>query len=476
MKAQFSKIYQFKVVLLRVEPPVWRRIQVPASYTFWDLHVAIQDAMGWWDYHLHEFEILNPTTGDRDRIGIPSDEYAPELQWLAGWEIPISSYFSLQNPEAIYTYDFGDDWHHSVALEDVLPRDPDAEYPRCLAGERACPPEDCGGVYGYADFLEAFQDPQHEEHDRMLEWVGGSFDPEHFDPDEVAFDDPDKRWRIAFGRQEAPVTDAEQVLEADRGMAQRFVEWMRQDTGDHAAQAEKLALRRDMVAMLTYVRDHRVTGTQSTGNFPLKVVRAVTAQFVDPPVLDETIGDRTYRLRSEYDVWPLYFLHTLADVGGLLEGGAGRRWRLTTSGEKYLATHPLIQVWIPLAVWWKRVNWMIAYPVAGLGESLPPHLEVITLDHLLALPVDTRISFESFADKLIEETGLTWTSQDTTYHRQFLHGAIRRMVFSVMADFGVVKLEHQDKPLGKGTILELAAFEITPFGRGLLASLVASPG
>ena len=310
----------------------------------------------------------------------------------------------------------------------------------------------------------------------MLEWVGGSFDPEHFDLNEVAFDDPDKRWRIAFGRQEAVITDAEQVLEADRGMAHRFVEWMRQDTGDHAAQAEKLPLRRDMVAMLTYVRDHRVTGTQSTGNFPLKVVRAVTAKFVDPPVLDETIGDRTYRLRSEYDVWPLYFLHVLAEVGGLLEGGPGRRWRLTPSGEGFLAAPALVQVWIPLAVWWKRVNWMIAYPVAGLGESLPPHLEIITLDHLLALPADTRISFESFADRLIEETGLTWTSQDMTYHRMFLHGAIRRMVFRVMADFGVVKLEHQDKPLGKGTITELVAFQITAFGKGLLASLGETPG
>lgn len=471
MKDRFSKIYQFKVVLIGVDPPVWRRIQVPASYTFWDLHVAIQDAMGWWDYHLHEFEILNPATGDRDRIGIPSDEYSPELQWLAGWEIPISAYFSPQNPDALYTYDFGDDWHHSVTLEDVLPRDPDVEYPCCLAGERACPPEDCGGVYGYADFLEAIRNPRHEEHDRMLEWVGFSFDADHFDPEEVAFDDPDQRWRIAFGGQEAVITDAEQVLEAERGMAHRFVEWMQQDSGDHAAQAEALPLRRDMVTMLTYVRDHRVTGTQSTGSFPLKVVREVTAQFVDPPTLDETIGDHVYRLRSEYDVWPLYFLHTLADVGGLLEGGPGRRWRLTPSGEKYLAAHLLIQVWALLAVWWKQVNWLIAYPFEGMGESLPPHFRRITLDHLLSLPVDTRIPFGPFADRLIGDTGLKWASRDTTYHRMSLHGAIQRMVIHILAAFGVVEREYQDKPPGKGTIPELVAFQITPFGKRLLESL-----
>ncbi|MFQ5855753.1 MAG: plasmid pRiA4b ORF-3 family protein [Anaerolineae bacterium] len=471
MKAQFSKIYQFKVVLIGVDPPIWRRIQVPASYTFWDLHVAIQDAMGWWDYHLHEFEVINPATGDRDRIGIPSDEFTPELEWLAGWEIPISAYFSPENPNALYTYDFGDDWHHSVTLERILPRDPDVDYPRCLSGERACPPEDCGGVYGYADFLEAIQDPQHEEHHPMLEWVGGSFDPEHFHPEEVEFDDPDKRWRIAFGGREDAISYAEQVLEADQGAAHRFVNWVQQDNGDHAAQAEALPLRRDMVTVLTYVRDQRVTGTQSTGNFPLKVVREVTAQFVDPPQLETTIGDRTYRLRSEDDVWPLSFLHTLASVGGLLEGGPARRWRLAPVGEKFLAAHPLVQVWILLAVWWKQVNWLIAYPFEGMGESLPPRFEEITLDHLLSSPVDTRIPFEPFADRLIENTGLTWTSRDTTYHRMFLHAAVQRMVIEVMADFEVVEPEYQDKPLGEGTISELVAFQITPFGKRLLESL-----
>jgi hypothetical protein len=471
MKDQFSKIYQFSVVLREVDPPVWRRIQVPGSYTFWDLHVAIQDAMGWRDYHLHEFEILNPATGDRDRIGIPSDEFSPDLEWLAGWEIPISAYFSPENPEALYTYDFGDGWEHSVTLEAILPREPGLDYPRCLAGERACPPEDCGGVYGYAEFLEAIQDPEHEEHQSMLEWVGDAFDPEYFRPEAVQFDDPDERWRIAFGGREAVISDAEQVLEADQGVARRFVNWMQQDAGDHVAQAEALPLRRDMVTLLVYVRDQRVTGTQSTGNFPLKVVRDVTAQFVHPPKLEETIGERTFRIRSEDDVWPLSFLHTLAYVGGLLEGGPARRWRLTSVGEKFLAANPLIQVWALLAVWWKQVNWLIAYPFEGMGEDLPPHFQQITLDHLLSLPVDTRIPFEPFADRLIGDTGLKWTSRDTTYHRMFLHGAIQRMVIHILAAFGIVEREYRDKPLGKGTIPELVAFQVTPFGKRLLESL-----
>jgi len=253
--------------------------------------------------------------------------------------IPISAYFSLQNPHALYTYDFGDGWEHSVTLEAILPQEPGLDYPRCLGGERACPPEDCGGTYGYAEFLAAIRDPEHEEHQSMLEWVGGAFDPEHFRPEAVQFDDPGERWRVALAGQVDLVLSEGALLTPDQGVAHPFVKWMQQDAGDHVARAEPLPLRRDMVTVLTYVRDHRVTGTQSTGNFPLKVVREVTAQFVHPPKLEETIGDRTFRVRSEDAVWPLSFPHALPSVGGLLEGGPARRWRLTPVGEKFLGRH-----------------------------------------------------------------------------------------------------------------------------------------
>lgn len=193
----YSTVYQFKITLKEVRPPVWRRIQVPSTYTFWGLHVAIQDAMGWGDYHLHEFEILNPKTGIRDQIGIPDFDWGNDC--LPGWEERIAAYFSPDNPQAIYMYDFGDGWEHTVVLEEILPREAELDYPRCTGGKRACPPEDCGGPYGYEMFLEAIQDPEHEEHDEMLEWVGGSFDPERFDPQAVSFDDPEKRWEFAFG-------------------------------------------------------------------------------------------------------------------------------------------------------------------------------------------------------------------------------------------------------------------------------------
>ena len=123
MKNEFNQIYQFKITLEGVRPPIWRRIQVPETYSFRDLHIAIQDVMGWGDYHLYEFHV--------DDVSI--------------------------------------------------------DYPICITGKRACPPDDCGGVRGYENFLEIIEDPNHSEHEEMLEWIGGEFDPEYFDVKEIHF-------------------------------------------------------------------------------------------------------------------------------------------------------------------------------------------------------------------------------------------------------------------------------------------------
>ncbi len=196
MKKNNQQVYQFKISLKGVKPSIWRRIQVPETYTFWDLHTAIQDAMGWFDSHLHLFNILNPRTGQKEEIGIPDED--GELDFLTGWEIPISSYFSLKNKKADYDYDFGDNWEHNLLLEKIIARDPDQKYPLCMAGERACPPEDCGGIWGYEDLLKIMKDPSHDEHDRMMEWLDSNFDPERFQPEAVRFDNPKKRWKYAF--------------------------------------------------------------------------------------------------------------------------------------------------------------------------------------------------------------------------------------------------------------------------------------
>lgn len=194
-----SKVYQFKVILQDIAPPVWRLIEVPEKYSFWDLHVAIQDAMGWQDYHLHSFDMADPRTGKKVTIGIPSDDFYDEPFTLPGWEVDIKDYFNERGVSAEYLYDFGDAWEHTVRLEGIQSRAKGVRYPRCIDGERHCPPEDCGGTGGYEDFLEAIRDPEDEDHDAMLEWIGGSFEPEDFDARKVKFDNPDKRWDVAFG-------------------------------------------------------------------------------------------------------------------------------------------------------------------------------------------------------------------------------------------------------------------------------------
>jgi hypothetical protein len=190
---------QFKVTLDGIKPPIWRRIQVPCDYSFWDLHVAIQDAMGWLDCHLHQFIVRDPLILNSLTIGIPSDDDFDGLPAvIPGWEVPIAALFTLVNRKARYEYDFGDSWHHAVVLEKVLPLEKGVKLPICLGGRRACPPEDCGGVRSYHELLEILADPAREEHSETSDWVGGSYDAERFDRGAVVFDDPDERWDYAF--------------------------------------------------------------------------------------------------------------------------------------------------------------------------------------------------------------------------------------------------------------------------------------
>jgi len=196
-------IYQFKVTLLEIEPAIWRRLQVPATYSFWDVHVAFQDAMGWLDYHLHAFRMRRPHKRKMIEIGIPADE-ASDTVVMPGWKIPMRGYFTEPGQTALYAYDFGDGWEHEVLLEDILLKAKGAKYPRCIAGERACPPEDCGGVPGYHRVLDILRHPSDGEYQETIAWLKGHtknyypYDPGAFHPEQVHFDNPKQRWRLAF--------------------------------------------------------------------------------------------------------------------------------------------------------------------------------------------------------------------------------------------------------------------------------------
>ncbi len=199
VRARPALVHQFLVVLQETDPLVWRRIQVPDAYSFWDLHVAIQDAMGWQDYHLHEFVVSHPKHGVVVRLGIPDEDVPDDRPSVPGWQAKIEDYFSEGSPPARYLYDFGDEWQHAVIYEGVAASEVGERYPRCVAGAGSCPPEDVGGIHGYAEFLRAMANPRHPEHSEYAQWAVGRFNPAPFDPMSVVFSEPTERFKLAFG-------------------------------------------------------------------------------------------------------------------------------------------------------------------------------------------------------------------------------------------------------------------------------------
>ena len=169
-----ESVYELKVTLLHSRPPIWRRLQVESDATLERIHLVLQIVMGWTDSHMHGFRV--PEAGQRGarRRFLPIEDADEETTRLAD---------VLRRPKDrfVYDYDFGDGWEHEVVLEAIVSRSAGARYPHLLAGRRACPPDDVGGIPGYNRFLLAIGDPNHPDHDEMVEWGGDDFDPARFD-------------------------------------------------------------------------------------------------------------------------------------------------------------------------------------------------------------------------------------------------------------------------------------------------------
>jgi hypothetical protein len=164
-------VYQLKISLSDIQPPIWRRVQVK-DCTLSKLHEIIQVSMGWEFDHLYSFAVGGTEYGDTEmsESDMKNDRRAKLSRLVPGEKFKFR-----------YTYDFGDNWEHEVLVERILPPEPGRRYPICVEGQRACPPEDVGGVWGYMDLVEAIRNPRHKGRERVLEWLGEDFDPEAFD-------------------------------------------------------------------------------------------------------------------------------------------------------------------------------------------------------------------------------------------------------------------------------------------------------
>ena len=174
-------IYQVKIILKDTRPKVWRRVLVPSDLLLSNLHKIIQTTMGWDNMHLHQF-----INDDLFYTVIFEEIEWSEFSNIVDYNgLRICDLLTAEKEKMIYEYDFGDGWMHEIRLEKILPDDGEKKVPLCTGGEMNCPPEDCGGVWGYASLKQILKDPTHEAYEEWMEWLEEDYDPEHFNRDEV---------------------------------------------------------------------------------------------------------------------------------------------------------------------------------------------------------------------------------------------------------------------------------------------------
>jgi hypothetical protein len=178
MTVKPANTYQLKITLSDSKPPIWRRVLVASDINLAIFHTVLQVVMGWEDCHLHQFDtgqVLYAPAYDND-FGMESEEES---------KYKLSQLLKKEKDKIVYEYDFGDSWRHKIELEKILPFDAKAILPICIKGKLACPPEDCGGIWGYTDLVDAIADPNHPDREELLDWLGEELDPNYFNLDDI---------------------------------------------------------------------------------------------------------------------------------------------------------------------------------------------------------------------------------------------------------------------------------------------------
>jgi hypothetical protein len=414
---------QLKITLQGSKPPIWRRVLVSDKSTLLDLHDLIQYCFDWKDYHLHMFQVSHMEFVSVEDWEEDGNLYQDDSMACLGDLIPK---FIPEGGKFTYRYDYGDNWELKIFVEKIIPKDEDSKTPRILAGKRAGPPEDVGGVWGYDSFLEAMRDPHHPEHDSYQTWIGGSFDPEVFDIDDANRTLTQTLRRRNLIRQSTwPIGP---LYGNFLGMTQNT--WTESLSKELRAAAVDLPLRRDMVTLLSYLAENKVKGTKARGNFPRKHIRAITANFVDPPRLDTEIGNTVWKLQSEDEVQELLRYHLLACIAGLIFGGENLPWEVLPQGEVFLSLPPVSQVWYLARIWFRGYNWVFEYDVPNNWSLF--NFKATTVKCLSSYPIEQDIPI----DHVIRD--LT-TPQVSDFSKDHLYYFLANVIFKPLTTFGIIK-------------------------------------
>jgi hypothetical protein len=355
MGAQGKGVYQVKVTLSGIRPPIWRRLLISPEATFQDLHRIIQIAMGWRASHLHLFQ-----AADGRLIGDPAEDEDDMMGFLDETRLRVGSVLTREGQAIKYEYDFGDSWEHQVKLEKILPAGDEGQLPRCIKAARQCPPEDVGGVHGYHEFLNAMYDPAHPEHEGVKEWWGGEFDPEFVNLEEINQLLPERDALFAESDVDAlPPADfcglspsqMHELLQSPLHCPSVFKPLINAKTVDQELDAAPILKMAKVLVNELGEKGIRLTGK---GNLPLKQVKAMI-EAAGEEVVVPFAGYGS--VRSEEDILGVQLTRVLLELAGYTRKERGRLL-LKKSAAKRLDTKGWLTLYQDiLAVTFSEFNW-----------------------------------------------------------------------------------------------------------------------
>ncbi len=441
-------IYQLKITLDDIKPPIWRRLQVPAHIPLVALHDIIQVSFGWSGDNLHHFLINDEyfsSTLEMDFLDDFSDNEL-EMDFLDDFsdnesdtDAWLDQFRLREGQKFTYEYDFGDSWEHTILLEKILAPEEGVQYPRCIKAIRACPPEDIGGAWAYMTLLETLADPHHPSREMYEGWVDDDFDPNMVDMDAIN----QSLGNIDFNDMDNTKDDLD---EAQKQQIMREVSALRDQAlkklTDHQKQAfETLPFRQNMVAFLNYLKANNAKGTPATGNLQLKDVRAILKLMDEttPTLTEQTLTE----IRKEEDSNYLYFMHHLAFQLGFIEGGKSRQWQVTSLGDQVLDSIPFGQVATILTGWLAQVEWYgIGYSIINLDQ---PEIRAAALTILLSLKDGGDISIKKFRQALLAEVAISIPNISADLQTALLDAAIAQEIFTPLVFMGIIDYHPFDK-------------------------------